>query len=173
MRVRNVMGILCLQTEDYDLLTFQKDGWPLRLEKGVVSHQDGVSRIRVWEARTMLRQTVKPFKVLVLVLSLLSAFVNGATAEPVWTHDAIAVRGTTSGQSRPATSMAARQAPQGNPCNVKRRALIGAIAGSAIAMVVVQQAAKSNDGTAGAKGTIQAAGLGALVGTLVALRTCP
>ena len=120
----------------------------------------------------MLGNTLRRFDVLVLVLLLLSMSAGGTRAEPAPIHVAAAVPATFSGNVRPALATTSTQTPPRNRCNAKRRALIGGAVGSVIAMVAVQKAAESNDGTVGTKGTLQAGGLGAALGVAVGLATC-
>ena len=121
----------------------------------------------------MLRETTKRFKALILVLTLLSASVIGTRAESASIHIATPVQETTSGNSRRGLRMVLKQIPRRNPCNAKRRALVGAAVGSVIAMVAARKAADANDGTIGVKGTLHAGGYGAALGVFIGLKTCP
>jgi hypothetical protein len=110
-------------------------------------------------------------EVLVLVLALVSASAVGTRAESASIRDAAAVQAV-SGivHPRPATTLT--QTPQRNRCNAKRRVLIGAAVGAAIGMVAVRKAAEANDGTVGAKTTLQAGTYGAALGAVIGLATC-
>jgi hypothetical protein len=119
----------------------------------------------------MLRETAKRFKVLIVVLTLLSASVIDTRAESASIYDATAIEETASGSARRVSSTALKQVRQRNPCNAKRRTLAGAAVGAVIAMVAVRKAAEANDGTVGVKGTLQAGGYGAVL-VFVGLKTC-
>lgn len=108
----------------------------------------------------MLRATARRFTALILVLVPLSTSIAGAGAE------------TAAGPARRGPAMTSAQVPLKKPCNLKRRALAGAAVGAAIAMVAVRKAARSNGGSVGAKGTVQAGGYGAALGSFIGLTTC-
>jgi hypothetical protein len=121
----------------------------------------------------MLPKKARQFKVLILVLALLPISVIGTLAKSPSIRDVAAVQESTSEDARADLPTTLKQIPQRNPCNAKRRALIGAAIGAVIGMVAVQKAAKANDGTVGVKGTLHAGGYGAALGGFVGLKTCP
>jgi hypothetical protein len=120
----------------------------------------------------MLREMPKPWKVLTLVLTLLSASVIETRAQPASIDDATAIQATTPPNARVGLSTTLQRPSRRGPCNPKRRALTGAAIGFVVAMVAIRKAAKENDGTVGAKGTLAAGAYGAVLGLGIGLATC-
>ena len=100
----------------------------------------------------------KRFKALILILTLMSTSVIDVRAESELIDAATVIRETNLRNARPSLPTALRQPPYRKPCNPKRRALIGAVVGSAVGMVAVRKASESNDGAVGMKTTLQAGG---------------
>ena len=118
----------------------------------------------------MLRKTIKGFTAPLLILALVTAFVDVTQAQSPTSSDVTIQEGSLNARARvPATAQSPRRLA---PCQPKRRALVGAVIGFVAGMIVVRRAAAENDGTVGAKTTLQAGAYGAALGALVGGRTC-
>jgi hypothetical protein len=120
-----------------------------------------------------VRETVKPFKALILVLTLLPLSGIVARAESASINDAAIIKEIISSDAHPNfRSTPFKRAQLKTRCNPWKRALVGGAVGAIVAMVAVRKAAESNDGTAGMKTTLQAGGYGGALGMFVGLATC-
>ena len=119
----------------------------------------------------MLRKAVRLFKVLTLIVGLLSASVEVARAQSITIADATIQKASLTADAQLTASMQ-RRGRYRTPCNPKRRASVGAAIGFVMGMLVVRRAAAENDGSVGAKGTLAAGGYGAAMGAFLGLATC-
>lgn len=118
----------------------------------------------------MLRPMANWFTLLILALTVLTWPNNVASAQPAPFGDT-AIRKAVSRQALSSAVQTGR-IPQRKPCNRKQRMLTGAVIGAVAGMLLVREAAASNDGSVGDKVTLQAGSYGAALGAFVGLRTC-
>ena len=104
----------------------------------------------------MLRETVKPLGVFVLILTILTASVEGTRAQSLTISDAAIQAGSPNGHARATVAM--RNPRRRTPCDRKRRTL----AGAGIGFVFVTLLANKDAG-----------GYGAALGALIGLTSCP
>lgn len=119
----------------------------------------------------MLQEMANRSMILILLVTLLSVPVGSARAQPASIVDAMSTQETVLPGVRPAATW--KQTRYSKPCDTKRRALVGGAIGFMLGMVVVKGAARANDGSIGAKGTLQAGAYGGAIGAFVGVRTCP
>jgi hypothetical protein len=120
----------------------------------------------------MLGERVSRIKVFILSVTISSAPIMSARAEPALIDQAMAAQETISRDERLKVSTTRRSPAQRRPCNVKRRVLTGAAVGFGVGIVAVQKAARENDGSVGVTGTLGAGAYGGAIGAFVGLMTC-
>ena len=119
----------------------------------------------------MMRETARRLSILIVVPALLGVSVTPTRAQSSSVEQAASI------QEAALRYVQRDQRPlhvnfHRRPCNLKRRALVGAAIGSVGGMVLVRKLVAEHGATIGARDTLRAGGVGAVIGALLGSHSC-